>query len=210
MSWILVLVHILLPGSVAAAAGFGAWRCWRLLRYGHDPRLLKLAWFYGLFAASLVFYAVWMGQVAATVGDIPFADFHSAFTGAEHVDTFLLLHHAFMLASLGVAVQAFSHKRPSGPAVAMAGLAFLGPLIPVVLAVESTLTLYLAVQAILNHRQRRSPGALQVAAGFLLFFLGHLSFFVFYHPGVARTPLGDMFALVGIVLLVRLLPRPSA
>lgn len=42
MAWELVLAHVLLPSAVAAAAGFGAWRCWRLLRYGRDPRLLKL------------------------------------------------------------------------------------------------------------------------------------------------------------------------
>lgn len=215
MSWELVLAHILLPSSVAAAAGFGAWRCWRLLRLARDPRLVKLMWFYGLFAASLVSYSIWMGQGHAGVDfsglhSGNFSEVHGAFAEAERINIFLLAHHALMLASLGVAVQAFSHKRTEGTAVAAVGLAILGPFIPVVLALEAAMTLYLAVQAILNHMERRSPGALQVAAGFLLFFIGHLTFFLFHQPGAARTPLGDIFALVGIVLLVRLLPRASA
>lgn len=78
------------------------------------------------------------------------------------------------------------------------------------MALEAALALYLAAQAALNHRERRSPGALQVAVGFLMFFLGHLSFFLYHHPGAARTPLGDVLALVGVVLLVQLLPGPSA
>lgn len=174
-------------------------------------------WFYGLFAASLVSYAIWTWQAHAAVnfsglhtGNL--SEVHEAFAGAqERIDGFLLAHHAFMLASLGVAVTAFSHRRTQGGAMAAAvGLASLEPLIPAALALEAAMTLYLAVQAVLNHMERRTPGALQVAAGFLLFFLGHLSFFLFHQPGTARPPLGDIFALVGIVLLVRLLPRPSA
>jgi uncharacterized membrane protein len=213
MAWDHTLAHVVLPLAVAAAASYGAWRCVSLLRYGRDPRLLKLAWFYGLFATSLVPWAIWIGQ-ASFSGDL--AAMHSANpslphdSGMERVDVFLAAHHALMLASLGVAVQAFSHKPRAAATAALAGLAFLGPFIPVVLAIEAALTLYLAVRAILNHLDRRSPGALQVAAGFLLFFLGHLSFFLFHDPGSGRTPLGDMFALVGIVLLAQLLPRPTA
>lgn len=214
MAWDHALAHVVLPVAVALTATYGAWRCTSLLRYGSDPRLLKLAWFYGLFAASLIPWAIWIGQASAS-GDL--AGLHSANAtvrhdagGAERVDGFLLAHHALMLASLGVAVQAFGNKSRPGAAVALASLAFLAPFIPVVLALEAALTLYLAVRAILNHLERRSPGALQVAAGFLLFFLGHLSFFLFHDPGSGRTPLGDMFALVGIVLLTQLLPRPTA
>lgn len=214
MSWEIVVAHALLPTAVTAAAGFGAWRCWHLLHYGRDPRLLKLTWFYGLFAASLVFYGIWTGQTHAATGSLAdlhsgnFRQAHGAFGGEERLNVFLLVHHALMLASLGVAVLAFSHRRARAPVAAVA-LAVFEPFIPVALGLEAALTLYLAVQAILNHLQRRTPGALQVAAGFLLFFLGHLSFFVFHHPGATRNPLGDIFALVGIVLLVRLLPRPS-
>lgn len=217
MSWTHVVAHVILPLTVAAAAGFGAWRCGRLLRYARDPRLAKLMWFYGLFAASLVPWAIWAGRFAASLGDPTMLHTGNATHAldavhgrAERVDVFLLAHHALMLASLGVAVQAFGQRRKEGAAAAAAGVAFLGPFIPVVLAVEAALTLYLAVRAVLNHMERRSPGALQVAAGFFLFFLGHLTFFLFHDPGVGRNPLGDVFALVGIVLLVQLLPRPSA
>ena len=218
MAWFHVLAHVALPCAIAAAAGFGAWRAWRLWRIAPDPRLAKLLWFYALFSLSLVSIAIWTGQLSydASAGLSHDADVtgghgegHSEFVDNQRIDGFLVAHHVLMLASLGIAVQAFSHKRRSA-SVALAGLAVLAPLVPVVLAVEAALTLYLAIVAILNHRERRSPGALQVAAGFLLFFIGHLSFFIFHNPGVARTPLGDIFALVGIVLLVRLLPRPTA
>ena len=215
-----VLSHVLLPLIVAGAATVGAVRCWRLLRYGKDPRLLKLMWFYALFAASLVPWAIWAGQLGAELADISgqhhgnntqeFRDIISGHGGVERVNAFLLVHHALMLASLAVAVVAFGHKRREGTAVAAIGFAVLGPFIPVALALEAAMTLYLFVQAMLNHVERKSPGALQVAAGFLLFFLGHLSFFIFHDPGAGRTPLGDVLALVGIVLLVQLLPRPSA
>lgn len=219
MAWQHVLSHSLLPLAVAAAAVFGAWRCARLMRYGLDPRLTSLAWFYGLFAASLVMMAIWQGQLAFSVtGEMSgvhgnataMADVHEQFSAGHAVDGWLAAHHALMLASLGVAVRAFSHRRVEGAVVAAAGFAFLEPFVPVMLALEAALTLYLAVQAILNHKERRTPGALQVAFGFLLFFLGHLSYFVFHHPGAARTPLGDVLSLVGIVLLVQLLPRPTA
>jgi hypothetical protein len=213
-----VLVHIALPCAIVAAALFGVWRCGRLLRLARDPRLLKLMWFYLLFSASLIVYAVWLGQQHSGITLGSWTTMHSGnatsshetVSGVERVDVFLIAHHVLMLASLGIAVEAFSHRRTTAPIVAAAGLAFLSPFIPVLLALEAALTLYLAVQAILNHLERRTPGALQVAAGFLLFFAGHLSFLLLHHPGGARSPLGDILALVGIVLLVRLLPRPTA
>jgi hypothetical protein len=217
MVWELVAAHVALPSAVAAAAGFGAWRCRQLLRLAFDARLQKLMWFYGLFAASLIPMAIWTGQLAATVsGTLPSASlfeasgaWHDAFAGAERVDALLAAHHALMLASLAVAVLAF-RQRSAGSVVAAVGIALLGPLVLGALAAEAAMTLYLAVHAVRNHARRRSPGALQVAAGFLLFFLGHLSFLVFYHPVAVRTPLGDVLAFVGVVLLVRLLPRPTA
>lgn len=216
MSWEVVAAHMFLPSAVAAAAAVGAWRCWRLLRYARDPRLQMLMWFYALFASSFVPWAIWMGQVAFQMGDAwsllhdgnATGPLHDDFAAAERVDVFLVSHHLLMLASLGVAVTAFGRKRDGIPVAAVA-LAALAPFIPVVLALEAAMTLYLAARAILNHRQRRSPGALQVAAGFSLFFIGHLSFFLLHRPGAGRSPLGDVLALVGIVLLVQLLPRPS-
>jgi hypothetical protein len=205
VAWEHVVPHMLLPSGVALAAGYGAWKCGRLLRYGRDPRLSKLMWFYGLFAASLIPWAIWAGRLAASIGD--FGGMHTGGVtqawdevhgATERVDIFLVAHHALMIASLAVAVAAFGQRPPRTT------------YIPVALALEAAMTLFLAVRAILNHLERRSAGALQVAAGFLLFFVGHLTFFLFHQPGAGRTPLGDVFALVGIVLLVRLLPRPTA
>lgn len=222
MSWEHVVRHVPLPAVVALAAAVGAWRSWRLLRYGYDPRLVKLAWFFALFAASLVAMTIWTGQLALSASDAvdaaasgavgPLGERHQEIAAGESANAFLLAHHALMLASLGVAVKAFSHRRAPSAAIAGAavGFALFAGLIPVFLAAEAALTLYLAVQAVLNHMERRTPGALQVAAGFSLFFFGQLTYFVFHSPGSVRTPLGDVLALVGIVLLVQLLPRPSA
>lgn len=222
MPWALVVAHVALPLTVAAAAAWGAWRCWGLSRNARDARLLNLMWFYGLFAASLVSFAIWTGRLAASVGATlsggpspglseTLSIMHGDFAAAQRIDLFLIAHHALMLASLTIAVRAFSRKRaPAAWVAAIVGLSFLGPSILVALALEGALTMYLAVRAIMNHRRRRTPGALQVAAGFLLFALGHLSFLVFYRPGGARSPIGDVLSLLGIVLLVRLLPRPSA
>ena len=190
-------------------AAFGAIRCWRLLQLADDRRLRKLMWFYGLFAASLVPMAVWTAQLAArlepwsNVGEL-----HSRFLAAEESNAWILAHHALMLASLAVAAQAFGQPRKT--LVAAAGIAFASHIVPAALAIETALTLFLAVQAIRNHLQRRNPGARQVAIGFLLFFIGHLTVLLFHHPGGARTPLGDLLALIGLVVLVRLLPRPTA
>lgn len=216
MYWALVAAHVLLPASVAGVAAWGALRCVRLLKYGRDPRLLKLAWFYGLFAASLVPMAIRTGMLAASVdGALPLGDmrrmsqlFHGEFVAAQSVDALLFAHHALMVVSLAVAVQAFANKRSA--IVAAAALAVFAPFLWVALAGEAALTLYLAVLAILNHRTRRTPGALRVATGFVLFFLGHLSFLLLYHPMGTRTPIGDVLSLVALLILVRLLPRPTA
>ena len=215
MQWGLVLAHILLPCAVAFTAGLGAWRCWELLRYGDDVRLRKLLWFYGLFAVSLVPMIVWTARLAAAVGGSLESGFphnagglHGQFAEAGADSLLLVVHHALMIASLAVAVQAFTPSRP--PLVAVAALAFIEHTVWVALAIEALLTLYLAAQALRNHRSRRSPGALHVAIGFGLFFLGHLSILILHQPGGARTPLGDLITLVGLVVLVRLLPRPTA
>lgn len=132
--------------------------------------------------------------------------------GDERVNVVLAGHHALMLASLVVAVVAFGRKHPPQATVALAAaplwvpFVFIGDLVPAMLAFEAGLTLYLAARALVNHVERRSPGAVQVALGFLLFFLGHLLFYLSHRPGYARTGLGDVLGLVGIVLLVQVLP----
>jgi hypothetical protein len=203
MSWEPVLAHVVLMGLIATIAALGAWRCRRLLQYARDPRLLKLMCFYGLFAASLVPLAVWAGQAGEGIDEA----FRSLHSGTDVANVLLLGHHALLLASLGIAVQAFTQKR--APRAAAAGFAIFEPFIFGFLALEAILTLYLAVRGVQNHMERRSPQSLQVAAGLLLFFLGHLSFVLFHLPAGAGILLGNALALVGVVLLVRLLPRPT-
>jgi len=207
---------MVLQAVAALAAGYGAWLCIRLQRFGSDRRLRALAWFFGLFAASVLLHAVWEWQVgellqrpffiAIPPGGGPPRFFQPQ--GNENVDLWLVGHHLLMLVSLGVGVLAFGRRRTpaAGVAAAAIGLAWFSDLVPLMLALEAALTLYLAVQALLNHIERRSPGALQVAAGFALFFLGHLLYFLNHDPGRGRQGIGDIVTLVGIVLLVQVLP----
>jgi len=213
MAWEVVLAHVLLPAAVAIAAGFGAWRAWTLLRYARDRRLMQLVWFYGLFAASMVPMAIHIGQIAASVGDVSLShwaaggELHEIFAKPRDIGALLLLHHALMLASLVVAVAAFSPRRTTAAA---AGLVVLTPVIPAILAIEAGLTLYLAARAAMNHRNRRTAGSMRVATGFALFFLGHITIFLLHGPDAARNPLGDLLSLAGLIILVRVLPRPRA
>lgn len=189
----------------AMVAGWGALRCMQLQRYGKDPRLVSLAWFFGLFAASLIAHGIWEAQL--TSGAPPQRlDFGlQGPVGGENVTLWLFLHHALMVASLAVAVVAFGKRAPPA-AIAPAFLLAFSDLVPLMLAMEAALTLYLGVRAWLNHMERKSPGALQVALGFGLFFIGHLLFFIQHRPGAGRTGIGDVVSLVGIVLLVQMLP----
>jgi uncharacterized membrane protein YfbV (UPF0208 family) len=209
--------------AAAAASVHGAVRCIRLQRFASDRRLTALAWFFALFAAAMVLQASW--QLGATSGTPPpfggpgHADngtrppFERGFLrpeGVERVNILLTGAHAFMLSSLVVAVWAFSHRKPLGgtvaPALAIAPFAIVGGLVPLMLALEAGLTLYLACRAFVNHVERRSAGAVQVALGFLLLFVGHFLFYLAHQPGMGRTGIGDILGLVGIVLLVQALP----
>lgn len=215
----------------AGAALYGVWRCVSLQRFATDRRLSVLAWFFGLFAVAMVFNAVWEAQTGAPAGSFGFGhEFQSRNVtspppgdhgffgpqGEEHANVWLTIHHALMLASFVVAVWAFGHRRPSAvlaaPAVlplflsgADVGLA-TGLLLKTMLALEACLTLYLAAVAFLNHVEVRSAGAVQVALGFGLFFIGHLLVYVTHAPGFGHNPLGDILNLVGIALLVQALP----
>ena len=210
--------------AAAGVAVYGAVRCVRLQRFASDPRLTALAWFFALFAVALVLQAVW--QVGAAAGTpAPFGGpsfnatrppFDRGFLrpeGDERVNILFAGAHAFMLASLVVAVWAFGHRRPPeegvatmGAALAFSPFALVGSLVPLMLALEAGLTLYLACRAFINHVERRSAGAVQVALGFLLFFVGHFLFFLAHQPGTGRSGIGDILGLVGIVLLVQALP----
>ncbi len=214
--------------ATAAVAAYGAWRCIRLMRFGSDSRLKALAWFFGLFAASIALHAVWEYQIGNLLEvnrpvpgtprpggnetnqssfDRPFVGFFRP-EGIERVTPWLFGHHVLMLASLSVAVTAYARRRPehATAVVAFSPLLLLGDLTVLLLGMEAALTLYLATRAMINHVERRSPGALKVAIGFALFFLGHLMFFLAHRPGEGRQGIGDVLALVGIILLVEVLP----
>lgn len=205
---------IVLQIAAASVAGWGAWRCMELQRLAKDPRLQALAWFFGLFSLSVLAHAIWEYQIGSIIqngrGGLGNRTLSGAWrpAGIENVNAWLLVHHLLMAGSLGVAVVAFGKRHPQRTGeVAAAGL-FLGfsNFVPLLLGIQAALTLYLAVRAWLNHMDRKSPGALQVAIGFLLFFVGHLLFYVQHRPGAGRSAIGDVIALVGIVLLVQMLP----
>jgi hypothetical protein len=221
------LAGALVQLAAAGASVYGAARCVRLQRFAPDRRLTALAWFFALFAAAMVLQATW--QLGAASGTPPpfggpdrvemngtRAPFDRGFLhpeGEERVNILLAGSHALMLSSLVVAVWAFGHRRPPGevadtvaPALAFAPFALVGTLVPLMLALEAGLTLYLACRAFINHVERRSAGAVQVALGFLLLFVGHFLFFLSHQPGMGRTGIGDILGLVGIVLLVQALP----
>jgi hypothetical protein len=220
------LAGALVQLAAAGASVYGALRCVRLQRFAADRRLTALAWFFALFAAAMVLQATW--QLGAASGTPPpfggpgraqmngtHAPFERGFLrpeGEERVNILLAGSHALMLSSLVVAVWAFGHRKPPGelattaPALAFAPFALVGTLVPLMLALEAGLTLYLACRAFINHVERRSGGAVQVALGFLLFFVGHFLFFLSHQPGMGRTGIGDILGLVGIVLLVQALP----
>lgn len=219
------LAPALLQAIAALAAGYGAWRCIQLQRFAPDRRLMVLGWFFGLFAVALALLTAWTlgystpNREALTI--IPFGNDPSNGTfpgfprgagafeprGDERVNLLLVGHHGLMLASLSVGVVAFGRRHPAeATAAAALGLVSFGELVPTMLALEAGLTLYLAARALINHVDRRTPGAVQVALGFLLFFMGHLLFFLNHRPGFARTGIGDVLGLVGIILLVQVLP----
>jgi hypothetical protein len=216
--------------AAAGASAYGALRCIRLQRFAPDRRLTALAWFFALFGAAMILQSAW--QLGAASGTPPpfgmpgdhglngtfngtRPPFDRGFLrpeGIERVNILFAGAHALMLSSLVVAVWAFGHRRPPGeaatvaPALAFAPFALVGSLVPLMLALEAGLTLYLACRAFINHVERRSAGAVQVALGFLLFFVGHFLFYLSHQPGMGRSGLGDILGLVGIVLLVQALP----
>lgn len=216
--------------AAAGAAAYGVVRCLRLQRFAKDPRLMALAWFFALFAGAVVLQATWQLQLG-TSGPPAFgmhpelgnhtmnpAD-HDLFgpgpfhpEGPENVNILVVAQHGLMLASLIVGVWAFGHRRPteSGAVLAFVPFAAVGSLVPLMLALEAGLALYLAARAFVNHVERRSAGAVQVAIGFFLFFVSHLLFYLIHQPGMGRTSIGDVLGLVGIVLLVQVLPGNKA
>lgn len=226
------LAGAIIQVGTAAVALYGAWRCVRLQRFASDSRLKALAVFFALFAAGVALHAAWQVEVGAPPPPGPWGTHagypmpspanatlgprdHDLFRpeGDEQVNILLAASQALTIASLVVAVWAFGHRRQDGggPALPPAALAVtpfvvLGTLVPLMLALEAGLALYLAARALVNHVEQRSAGALQVALGFLLFFAANLVIYLAHEPGWGHDRLGDVLGLVGIVLLVQALP----
>ena len=220
--------------GAAGASLYGVVRCVRLQRFAGDRRLTVLAWFFALFAAAMVLQAAW--QISAGAGPATFGPGdggHAAFNatrppfergllrpeGEERVNILFVGAHSLMLASLVIGVWAFGHRSKPGagdlpitptlaivPVLALLPFEAIGSIVPLMLALEAGLTLYLAARAFINHIERRSAGAVQVALGFLLFFIGHFLFYLAHQPGMGHSGIGDILGLVGIVLLVQVLP----
>lgn len=127
------------------------------------------------------------------------------------------LHHGLALAALAAA--SFAYLRPASlegnghgsVAPAVVGIGAL-PTIVVASAIlqtaEALLALVPAVLAAVNWRRRRTPGSLQVAAGFALLAASHLAALavVVVRP-LVLVPVFDLLALAGIATLVLAVPR---
>jgi hypothetical protein len=194
-------IALLLQVAVVVVALVGVMRLAALRALADDVRLRRLSWFFGLFAAAvaaqLLLTALLLGHGRAPAG--PFL---------RQLNGLTLLYHGLMLAALVVAVRAFALPwRPPTPAAAAVLLVGRFGLLGLA---EAGLTLYLAVASLVNQRHRRTRGSLRVAAGFLLFFLGQLAFWVFQKTGAIRPYWAEALALGGILLLVASVPRRAA
>ncbi len=119
------------------------------------------------------------------------------------------LHHALVIAAL--LVVAVAYVRPSAPTLQTGMLAAVPFFVvgnAMLQTVEAVLALVPFVMTLLNWRQRRTAGSLQVALGFLLIALAHLAFvpLVLTQPPLL-VPLFDILALAGIATLVFAVPR---
>lgn len=126
------------------------------------------------------------------------------------------LHHGLVIVALAVA--SFAYLRPAGSegnggmaaggAVGFAALPAVVVASAVLQTAEALLALVPAVLAAVNWRRRRTPGSLQVAAGFALLAASHLAALavVVVRP-LVLVPLFDLLALAGIATLVLAMPR---
>jgi hypothetical protein len=193
-----------LQAAIVVAAVAGLVRVARLRAFADDARLRRLGWFFGLLAGALgvevVVTAFLVGQHGHPGGAAP-----------PSLTVLVLLHHGLMLAALALALRTFAVPwHAAGPAALAPALLVVrhDPHFFVLGMTEALLTLYLAVAGFVNHRRRRTKGALRVAAAFLLVFLGHLAFFlVLHHHGEVRPFWGEALTLAGVLLLVRSVPR---
>jgi hypothetical protein len=193
---------LLLELAIVVTALVGVVRIAGLRALSDDPRLRRLSWFFGLFAAAV---GVQVLLTTLLLGKAPQAGPGLVLLRLARLT---LLEHGLMLAAFVVALRAFATPWKAAAPVAASlllaprlGLAWLMGL------VESLLALYLAIASVVNQRHRRTRGSLRVAAGFALFFLGHLSFWAFAKTGAVRPFWAEALTLASIALLVAAVPR---
>lgn len=192
---------LLLQAAVVVTALVGVTRLAGLRALADDARLRRLSLFFGLFASAVAVQFV-LGLLLLGHGKIP-----STGPVVRQLNFLTLAYHGLMLAALAVALRAFALPWRPPPAVAAVVLVGRFGLLGLV---EAGFTLYLAVASLINQRHRRTRGSLRVAAGFLLFFLGQLAFWVFQKTGAIRPYWAEALALGGILLLVASVPRRKA
>ncbi len=197
------LTVLLLQAATVVTALVGVARLVQLYRLAADRRIVRLALFFGLFAAAVAV------QVFVTLSFVPLERPPPGFPRERPPIWTGILHHVLMLASLAVAVRAYGS--PGRAATEGAPAAALGPMLfartGLLRMAEAGITLYIAVRALMNYRHRRNPGSLAVAAGFALFFLGHLSFWIFHPQRGPRPFWAELLTLGAVILLVSRVPR---
>ncbi len=211
--------------AAAAVAAGGAWRAAALRRDYPDPRLARLQWFFILYGGAVAVHAVggiqrWLSggtgdQGPGAPGPPPGPPQPGLLDLADPLSWHIVGHHVLLLAALLLGLVAFgtmrrrAHAGTAGAAGA-AALALPGFLIPGATLVEAALSFIIAARSGLNYWHLRRASALRVAAGFALFFLGHLLFYLLRDPSGPRPMIGEVLALAGSIVLVTALPKAHA
>ncbi len=194
------LVVLLFQVATVTTALLGVARLAHLYRLAADRRVARLALFFGLFAAAVAV------QVFVTWSFVMEGRPPPGAPRARPPVWTAFAHHALMLAALSVAVRAYGGLGRQKEVAAAA----LGPMLfgraGLLRMAEAGIALYIAVRALLNYRQRRNPGSLVVASGFALFFLAHLSFWIFQPQRGPRPYWAELLTLTAIILLVSRIP----
>lgn len=202
--------------AAAAVAAGGAWRARGLRRDYPDPRLARLQWFFLLYAGAVGVHAIggvqrWLTPAANPMPPGagqpgPGARPPGLLDLADPLSWHVVGHHALLLGALLVALVAFGvvGRRRDSPAAALLLPAFM---IPGATLAEAALTFAIALRSGVNYARLRRRSALRVSLGFLLFFLGHLAFYLLRDPAGPRPLLGEFLALAGTIVLVTALPR---
>ncbi len=220
----------------ALTVALAAWGLARVRALEHllpDPRLHRLAWFFGLITAAMAVHLVLMTH--------PWVEAPPWRPVRDRTSALLLtLHHGLLTAAMVVAVRAYGPiqgKEPNAPAetskAGMLGIPVLGWLLlqaprprerfirpprpepgfwagpfGLIRGLEAGLALYIAVRALVNAWTRRSARSLRVAAAFSLLFVAHAGFWFLHLDGAPRHLIPEAAMVLGIALLVFALPKP--